>query len=108
MRYLIVVPDDNRVLHMGTSVRYNEYNLPKLTLLDGYEVGFAFEVEVIEVADDAIPEDFARDKYLYVGGEFVLNPDYSDEPAPAPIGNNIFISDLEEAYIEGVNSIDDE
>lgn len=23
-----------------------------------------------------LPEDFEDDKYLYVGGEFVLNPDY--------------------------------
>ena len=25
---------------------------------------------------ETLPEDYEADKYLYVGGEFVLNPDY--------------------------------
>lgn len=25
---------------------------------------------------ETLPEDFEKEKYLYVGGEFVLNPDY--------------------------------
>ena len=25
---------------------------------------------------ETLPEDYETDKYLYVGGEFVLNPDY--------------------------------
>lgn len=25
---------------------------------------------------ETLPEDYVDDKYLYVGGEFVLNPDY--------------------------------
>lgn len=108
MRYLIVSPIDNRVMCVGTSIRYNDFNYPKVTAIDGFEIGFACAVDIVEVSDEAIPEDYANDKYLYIDGEFSLNPDYSDGPPPSPHGNGIPIQEIEEAYIEGVNSIDDE
>lgn len=106
-----MAPEDSRVMYAATAVRYNRFRKPVATIYpEGYELAFACAADVYEA--EALPEDFANDKYLYINGEFVLNPDYDDgggepDPEPAPSEDEIAIDDIDEAYTEGVNSIDD-
>lgn len=63
-------------------------------LVTAYSTGDGYVEGYIEVEKD-IPEDFAPNKYMYVDGEYVLNPDYveptneptSDEPTSEEILN---------------------
>lgn len=69
-------------------------NLNKDNVVTAYSTGDGYVEGYIEV-DKNIPEDFAPNKYMYVDGEYVLNPDYveptdeptSDEPTSEEILN---------------------
>ena len=80
----IVIDTNNVVFDYGTIERVNkdgEINLIKITRPDGYiwYVGTS-DRDLWEIVKDVldIPEDFTQGKYLYVDGEWILNPDWTD------------------------------
>lgn len=61
-------------------------NLNKDNVITAYSTGDGYVEGYVEVDKD-IPEDFAPNKYMYVDGEYVLNPDYVD-PTDEPTSDN--------------------
>lgn len=58
------------------TIKVNENNI-----VTAYSTGDGYIEGCMEI--EHIPEDFAPNKYMYIDGEYVLNPDYvepSDEP----------------------------
>lgn len=79
MKYLILCPDDKRIIHISTSMGYEKNG--NLILSSGLRVAAGI-AEVVEV--ETVPIEVEPEKYCYVNGEFVLNPHWID-PNAEPI-----------------------
>lgn len=90
--YLILCPSDKRIMHISTTIDYESNGN---FILDNDLRVLATIAECVQV--DSVPDYVEVEKYLYVNGEFVENPNYID-----------YIAELEEkaaAYdiLTGVN-----
>ena len=74
MKYLILSPSDKRIMHISTTLQYNKVG--GLILDSGLQIAPNIS-EVAEVYD--VPSYVEIEKYLFVNGEYVLNPNYENE-----------------------------
>ena len=74
MKYLILSPSDKRIMHISTTLQYNKVG--GLILDSGLHIAPNIS-EVAEVYD--VPSYVEIEKYLFVNGEYVLNPNYENE-----------------------------
>lgn len=74
MKYLILCPSDKRIMHISTTLQYNKVG--GLILDSGLHIAPNI-AEVAEVND--VPSYVEIEKYLFVNGEYVLNPNYENE-----------------------------
>lgn len=74
MKYLILSPSDKRIMHISTTLQYNKVG--GLILDSGLHIAPNI-AKVAEVYD--VPTYVEIEKYLFVDGEYVINPNYENE-----------------------------
>ena len=74
MKYLILCPSDKRIMHISTTLQYNKVGG---LILDS---GLHIAPNIAEVAEVYGVSSYVEiEKYLFVNGEYVLNPNYENE-----------------------------
>ena len=73
MKYLILCPEDKRIIYISTSLEYNK--LGGLILDSGIQVA-PNVCEVEQVLE--IPENIEVEKYCYIHGKYVLNENFEE------------------------------
>jgi hypothetical protein len=73
MKYLILCPDDKRIMHISNSLGYESNG--NLILSSSLRVAAGI-AEVAEV--ETVPAEVKPEKYCYVDGSFVLNPEWTE------------------------------
>ena len=99
MKYL-ALDKDNVIVAIGNTLEYNRLGQPVFTLEDSTKLAFAWKPTIIEL--ESIPSNVTAYKYCYLDGEFSSNPNYIEAPEA-----DISVEELNAAYNEGVNSIDE-
>ena len=74
MKYLILCPEDKRIIHISNSLGYEANG--NLILSSGLRVAAGI-AEVAEV--ESVPAEVKIEKYCYADGEFVINPEWHQE-----------------------------
>lgn len=74
MKYLILCPSDKRIIHISTTLNFN--NVGGLILDSGLQIvpGIS-ETAYVEF----VPEYVETEKYCYVNGRYVVNESYIEE-----------------------------
>lgn len=73
MKYLILCPSDKRIIHISTTLDYNEVGG---LILDS---GLQIVPGICEVAEvEEVPENIEIEKYCYVDSTYILNENYAD------------------------------
>lgn len=72
MKYLILCPEDKRIVHISNTIGYESNG--NFILSSGIRVAKGIS-ELIEVEE--VPAGVKPEKYLYINGEFVENPEWN-------------------------------
>ena len=74
MKYLILCPEDKRIIHISNSLGYEPNG--NLILSSGLRVAAGI-AEVAEVEE--VPVEVEPEKYCFVDNAFVMNPEWHQE-----------------------------
>lgn len=78
---------DANIILFAENIEWGVWDEPieKWALFDSDDNVFLYAIddnyELVDFGDN-VPDDYEAGKYLYVDGEFALNPDYSEPPIP--------------------------
>lgn len=80
MKYLILAPEDGRVLHISDDIGYQENGN---YLINGGMLAIPPTIcHMVEV--EQVPTGVEPERYCYVDGEFIINEDWVEPDAMTP------------------------